>query len=99
MEMEYFRTVHYPEHAKPVSELGALENAIYEYLLLEPMYTGPLRKKAMADFGCSKSQFDTALKKLQISLNIVRSNNPELTNDQWVPFKEVHQDIVAMYSE
>ena len=99
MEMEYFRTVHYPKHAKPVSELGPLENAIYEYLLLEPMFTGPLRKLAMADYGCSKSQFDTALKKLQISLNIVRSNDADMTNDHWVPFKEVHQDIVAMYSE
>ena len=98
MEMEYFRTVHYPKHAKPVSELGALENAIYESLLLEPMFTGPLRKKMMVAFGCTKSKFDTALKKLQISLNIVRSNDPRVENDLWIPFKEVHQDIVAMYT-
>ena len=97
MEMEYFRTEHYPKHFKPVTELDPLAQGIYELLLMEPAYTGDLRKKAIAEFGCTKSRFDTALKKLQISLNIVRSNNPELTNDFWVVFEEVHPDLVEEY--
>lgn len=97
MEMEYFRTEHYPKHFKPVAELDPLAQGIYELLLMEPAYTGDLRKKAMAEFGCTKSRFDTALKKLQISLNIVRSNNPELTNDLWVVFEEMYPDLVEMH--
>ena len=97
MEMEYFRTVHYPKHAKPVTDLDSLAQGIYEFIRMEPMFTGPLRKMAIAELGCTKSRFDTALKKLQISLNIVRSNDPSLTNDLWLPFEEIHSDIVAMY--
>ncbi len=67
---------------------------MYELIRLEPAYTGPLRKRAMAELGCTKSQFDTALMKLQVSLNIVRSNDPKLKNDFWLPMREVHLDLV-----
>lgn len=99
MEMEYFRTVHYPKHAKPVTELDALAQGIYSFIEMEPAYTGPLRKMAMMELGCTKSRFDTALKKLQISLNIVRSNDPSFANDFWITFEEIYPDIVSMYSE
>ena len=97
IEMNHFRTVHYPAHATPVDELDDLAKSVYEFVILEPMFTGQLRKLSMTELGCSKSRFETALKRLQISLNIVRSNDPTLTNDLWLPFKEVHQDIVAMH--
>lgn len=93
MEMEYFRTVHYPAHYKPVSELPQLAQQVYSLLELEPSYTGPLRKQAIAEFGCTKSRFDTAMKKLQISLNIVRSNDPSFENDFWVLFSELYPDL------
>lgn len=93
MEMNYLRTVHYPQAFQPVSELDPLAQSIYEYIRIEPWFTGDLRKIAMAELGCTKSRFDTALKKLQISLNIVRSTDPNLKNDQWLPFDEVHLDI------
>ena len=95
MEMEYLRTVHYPKHFKPVTELPQLSQQIYEYIEMEPAFTGVLRKRAMAEFGCTKSRFDTALKKLQVSLNIVRSNDPSLENDLWLLFQEVHPDIAG----
>ncbi len=94
MEMEYMRTVHYPEHAKPVKELPRLAQQVYEYIEMEPSYTGDLRKLAIAELGCTKSRFDTALKKLQISLNIVRSNDPRIENDLWLPFREVYPELV-----
>ena len=47
MEMEYFRTVHYPEHAQPVSELDPLSQSIYEFIQEEPAYTGDLRRRAI----------------------------------------------------
>ena len=98
MEMEYLRTVHYPKAFQPVSELGPLAQALFEHIRIEPWFTGDLRRAAMQEFGCSKSRFDTALKKLQVSLNIVRSNDPNLENDQWLPFADVYPDIVAMHS-
>ena len=94
MEMQYFRHVHYPEAFQPVSELNSLTQEVYQMIRLDPAYTGPLRKRAISRLQCTKSQFDTALKKLQISLNIVRSNDPSLKNDFWLPLREVHMDIV-----
>ncbi|PHS10610.1 MAG: hypothetical protein COA78_11155 [Blastopirellula sp.] len=94
MEMQHFRDVHYPDAFQPVSELDPLSQEVYELIRLEPACTGPLRKRAIAKLSCTKSRFDTALKKLQVSLNIVRSNNPKLKNDFWLPMREVHLDIV-----
>lgn len=97
MEMDHFRDVHYPDSFQPVSELDPLAQEVYEFIRLEPAYTGPLRKRAMARLACTKSQFDSALKRLQVSLNIVRSNDPKLKNDFWIPMREVHLDIVRMH--
>ena len=97
MEMQCFCNRHYPDAFQPVSELSPLAQEVYELVRLEPAYTGPLRKRAIAHLNCTKSQFDTALKKLQISLNIVRSNDPKLENDFWLPMREVHLDIVTKH--
>ncbi|NND69983.1 MAG: hypothetical protein HKN43_00230 [Rhodothermales bacterium] len=95
MEMEYFRSEHYPRHHKPVSGLDELPQQLYEYILTDPWYTGDLRRTAMIDLGCTKSRFDTALKKLQISLNIVRSNDPIHENDLWLPFHDQYPEIAG----
>ena len=93
IEMEYFRQSHYPSAHQPVSSLDQLAQDVYKLISLEPDYTGPLRKKAMASLGCTKSQFESALKRLQISLNIVRSNDIKYQNDFWLSMREVHLDI------
>jgi hypothetical protein len=95
MEMEYLRTEHYPKTFQPVSELDLLAQGIFDYIRIEPWFTGDLRKVAMEEFGSTKSRFDTALKKLQISLNIVRSNDPKLKNDQWLTFNDLYPDIAG----
>ena len=95
MEMKHFRNVHYPDAFQPVEDLDSLAQEVYKLIRQEPGYTGTLRKQAIAELGCTKSRFDTALKKLQISLNIVRSNDPEIENDFWLPMREVHMDIVG----
>ncbi len=97
MEMQHFRDVHYAEAFQPVEELDALAQGIYELIRSEPGYTGEMRKRAMARMHCSKSQFDTALKRLQISLNIVRSNDPNLKNDFWITMHEAHLDIIHQH--
>ncbi len=95
MEMQHFRNVHYSDAFQPVCELDSLAQEVYELIRLEPAFTGPLRKRAIAELACTKSQFDTALKKLQVSLNVVRSNDPKMKNDFWLSMREVHLDIVS----
>ena len=60
---------------------------------MEPWETGPLRNEVIEEFGCSKSQFDTALKNLQITMNIARSNDSEIERDTWLAFLELYPDI------
>jgi len=99
MEIEYLRKVHYPAAYQPISELPPLAQQLFECIQIEPWLTGDLRKYIIAEFHTTKSRFDTALKKLQISLNIVRSNDPSVENDLWLPFSEVHLDIVERYEK
>jgi hypothetical protein len=96
MEMEYLRDVHYPKCFKPVSELPPLCQIVFEFVRDEPLFTSELRRRTMTAVGCTKSQFDTALKKLQISLNIVRSNDPTVDRDQWLPFENVYPEIASL---
>ncbi|MBB3206121.1 hypothetical protein FHS27_001929 [Rhodopirellula rubra] len=97
MEMNHFQCVHYPSAYQHVMELDPLSQEVYDLIRGEPMYTGPLRKRAIEKVACTKSQFDTALKKLQVSLNIVRSNDPNHKNDFWLPMREVHFEIVSRH--
>ncbi|MGB7329151.1 MAG: hypothetical protein WBD31_29995 [Rubripirellula sp.] len=97
IEMQHFRDVHYPAAYQPVRELDALSQSVYELVRLEPGYTGAVRKRAIAKGECTKSQFDTALKKLQVSLNVVRANDVKLKNDFWLTMREVHLDIVQQH--
>jgi len=97
MDLDYLRTVHYPKNHKAVAQLDQLSQDVFGFIRQDPWFTGDLRNHAMDELGCTKSRFETALKKLQISLNIVRSNNPEVENDLWLPFDELYPDIVSMY--
>ena len=99
MRMDYLRETHYPKAYRPVSELPELCRKLYECIRIEPWYTRDLRKHAIEEFRTTKSRFDTALKKLQISLNIVRSMDPAIENDYWLPFSDVHLDIVDLYPD
>ncbi len=97
IEMQYFRDQHYPAAYRPVHELDQLAQEIYKLICLEPDYTGPLRKKAIESLACTKSQFDSALKRLQITLNIVRSNDRQYKSDFWLSMREVHLDLVLRH--
>ena len=94
MTLSYLRETHYRAAHKRVDECTELAQQVYEIIRLNPNTTGELRKEAMALYGCTKSRFDTALKQLQVTLNIVRSNEPGLKNDTWVPFSEVYLELV-----
>ena len=93
MTIEYLQTIHFPEAHRDLETLNPLCAQIYEKIRVEPWETTALRRIVMEETQCSKSQFDTALKNLQISLNIVRSNAPDIESDTWLPFKEIYPAI------
>ena len=91
MEMGYLDTTQFDAAYRPVSSLNRLAQQIFEKIRIEPWGTGELRQEMIRETGCSKSQFDTALKNLQISLNIVRDSEAE--QDTWLAFQEVYTEI------
>lgn len=95
MEMNYLADTHFPANYKPVESLNQLAQKIYDYIRIEPWTNTDLRNEIVPIVGCSKSQFDTAIKNLQISLNIVRACDAE--QDTWLPFREIYSDIWKRY--
>ncbi len=93
MTMDYLRDFHFASSYRCIDELNPLAAHIFEKIRNEPWETTALRKEVIEEYGCSKSQFDTALKNLQISLNIVRSNDPEIERDTWLAFQELYPNI------
>lgn len=93
MTMAYLRDVHFASAHKSIDELNPLSAYIFEKIRNEPRETTNLRKEVIEEYRCSKSQFDTALKNLQISLNVVRSNDPQIERDTWLTFQELYPDI------
>ena len=93
MEMSYLREEHFPKAYQPVENLSKLAQFTYERVRLEPGETAALRNIVVSDYGSTKSQFNTALKDLQISLNVVRSNGLHVERDTWVTFEELYPEI------
>lgn len=90
MSMKYLKETHFPKYHKPVNRCSDLAQKLFGLIRLDAGTTSELRSEAMVRYGCTKSRFESALKELQISLNIVRLNEPGMTHDSWVPFSEVY---------
>ncbi len=93
MTLDYLRQGHYPRYHRHVRDCRPLTRDIYELIRQDACETTALRRDSMEQFGCSKGQFDATLKELQVTLNIVRANTPDLVRDTWVPFQEIYLDI------
>lgn len=97
MDMDYMIHNHFPQAYKNVQTLDSLAQHVYSQIVVEPWDTGTLRKQTIEETGCTKSQFETALKNLQITMNIVRLNDSQIERDSWVPFKELYLDVWQQY--
>ncbi len=93
MTIEYLRAQHYPQHHRDLQECSRLAQKVYELVRLDVYETGPLRKKCLDELGCSRAAFDKALNELQVTMNIVRSNDPKAVRDTWLPFSELYFDL------
>ena len=88
---------HFPQAYKHVESLNRLAQNISDKVAATPLDTTTLRNTTMQELNCTKSQFDTALKNLQITMNIVRLNDPQAERDTWVPFRELYLDVWLRY--
>ena len=95
MTLDHLREMHFATAYQPVEKLKPLARYLYDHIRQEPYETGPLRQLAMAERGVSKSQVETALKQLQISLNIVRDPDPASERDRWLTFADAYPEIWA----
>ena len=93
MDMKYMADTHFLQAYKPVRSLNKLAQHIFDYVSEEPWDTTALRKAIMQEYRCTKARFDTTLKNLQITMNIVRLNDPTVEQDTWVPFSELYPDV------
>nr|MBP6506558.1 hypothetical protein [Opitutaceae bacterium] len=82
------RQKHYPAFHRPIAACGLLARNIYELLRIEPLPTGALRKAVLKGDPARKAAFTKALIELQVTLNIVRSNDPAITTDTWLRFAD-----------
>lgn len=86
MEINHLQKIHYPEHHRPVSSCKPLARELFFLIKAEPHTTAELRLAISPDGNISKSRINTAIVELQTTLNIVRSNAPEIKKDTWLPF-------------
>ena len=96
MDMDYLAETHFPQAYADVRSLSRLAQYISGRISAgEGSSTATLREHAMQEYGCTKSQFDTALKNLQITMNIVKV--PQAEQDTWVLFRELYLDVWQRY--
>jgi hypothetical protein len=93
MSMDYLREKHYPESHRPLRDCSPLARRLYEIIRMDPIMTGRLREEMNMTKRPERSQFDRALKELQITLNIARRNSANDESDTWVPFTEQYLEI------
>jgi hypothetical protein len=99
MELGFLRTVHFPRAHVPVDRLSPLARCLFARIRIEPWTTTELRREVMLESPSTKSSFDTALKQLQVSLNVVRSNDTKVKVDTWLPFNELYPAIWGEHRE
>lgn len=94
MTLEYLKEKPYPEFHRPIKECSLMAQKIYDLVRIEPMTTGALRKEITKGDKTRKGAFDKGLVELQVTLNIVRCNAPEITSDTWVRFEEQYPGLI-----
>lgn len=95
MTLDYLRTEHYPKFHRPVAACSPLAQRIYELVRIEPMTTRALRTAVLKGDKSRKAAFTKALIELQVTLNIVRSNDPQVTTDTWLRFADQYPSLTS----
>jgi len=95
MCLRHLQQEHYPAHHRDVSACRPLARRACHLIRCEPLTSAALRRALTPPSGIiSKSKVESALVELQATLNIVRSNDPAVKQDTWLPFAEQHPECV-----
>jgi hypothetical protein len=89
----------YPRQHKPIAECSALAQELYALIAQGPLMTVPLRQMLGMTDRKLRSRFDRALQELQVTLNIARSNRPDVEGDTWVPFVEQYPEFASQAND
>ena len=95
MTLECLAKEHYPRFHRPVEACSPMARKIYALIRVEPMTTGALRKAVTRQDKLLRAAFAKALVELQVTLNVVRSNAPEVVADTWLRFGELYPAIAV----
>ena len=95
MTLEHLAKEHYPRLHRPVEECSVMARKIYSLVKVEPVTTTVLRNTVAGKDKALRAAFAKALVELQVTLNIVRSNAPEIESDTWLRFAELYPAIAA----
>ena len=95
MTLEHLAKEHYPKMHRPVEQCSVMARKIYALVKVEPVTTPVLRKALAGTDKALRAAFAKALVELQVTLNIVRSNDPDVESDTWLRFSELYPEIAA----
>ncbi len=95
MTLAHLAEEHYPKFHRPVEQCSVMARKIYALVKVEPMTTTALRNAVAGKDKALRAAFAKALVELQVTLNIVRSNAPEIEADTWLRFAELYPKIGA----
>jgi hypothetical protein len=95
MTLEHLAKEHYPKFHRPIEACSVMARKIYARVKVEPATTTALRNALAGKDKVARAAFAKALVELQVTLNIVRSNAPEIESDTWLRFAELYPAIAA----
>ena len=93
MTLAHLAEEHYPRHHRPIEQCSPMARKIYALVKVEPMTTTALRNAVAGKDKLLRAAFAKAMTELQVTLNIVRSNAPEIECDTWLRFSELYPGI------
>ena len=93
MTLDHLRREHYPKFHRPLEQCSPMARKIFALVKVEPMTTTALRNAVAQKDKALRAAFAKALVELQVTLNIVRSNAPEIEADTWLRFAELYPGI------
>ncbi|MEO6873351.1 MAG: hypothetical protein ABI222_00875, partial [Opitutaceae bacterium] len=93
MTLEHLKQEHYPKYHRSIKECSPMARKVYAQVKIEPMTTTALRNDLAQKDKALRAAFAKALVELQVTLNIVRSNAPEIESDTWLRFSELYPEI------
>lgn len=95
MTLEHLAKEHRPKVHRPIEQCSPMARKIYALVKVEPMTTTALRNAVAGKDKVLRAAFAKGLTELQVTLNIVRSNAPEIESDTWLRFAELYPGIAA----